>query len=147
MHVEQLTSEQIDSLVGTRDGLTDIAYPPQGLQPYHQWLIQTLHRLAACSLGAWRVDRAPDEPMMIAIAPGRASIDEVVVAYDGGTLDLASFNNATAHVWLAEDEGEAVVDAGSDWPESTHLKLAEVMLSEGRIADLIDRRLEALFRV
>lgn len=147
MPFKPLTPEQIDALVGTHHATTGIEFPPQGLQPYHRWLMQTLHRLAESSLGALRVDRAEEGPTVVAVAPGRASIDGVAVVYAGGTLDLSTFNNDTARVWLAENDGEAVVDADTDWPGGDHLKLAEVELSEGAIAAITDRRLEAVFRV
>ena len=147
MKFKQLTPEQVDALVGTRHAATDIEFPPQGLQPYHRWLIRTLHRLAETALPAWRVDRAENGPTLVAIAPGRASIDGETLDYEGGTLDLASFNNATARVWLEADAGQPVIEAGADWPEGDHIKLAEVTLSEGAILSVTDRRMEAVFRV
>ncbi|MEX0654520.1 MAG: hypothetical protein WD534_04850 [Phycisphaeraceae bacterium] len=147
MHFDELTPEQIDALVDTRHATTDIAFPPQGLQPYHQWLIRTLHRLAECSLAALRVGQADEGPMVVAIAPGRASIDGDVLVYAGGTLDLATFNNATARIALVDDDGSAAVAADSDWPAALHIKLAEVELSEGAITTITDRRLETVFRV
>lgn len=143
----ELTPEQIDALVGTRHATTDIEFPPQGLQPYHQWLIRTLHRLAECSLGAFRVDQALEGTTSVRVAPGRASINDEVVVFKGQTLDLVSFNNATAKLWLEEASGDAVAQAGEDWPASPHLRLAEVEVSEGVVVAITDLRLEAVFRV
>lgn len=148
MNLQPLSPEQIDALVNTRHAATGIEFPPAGLQPYHQWLMRTLHQLAECSLGALRVAASAEGATTVAVAPGRASIDGTVVACAGETLDLASFNNSTALIWLGVDESdEAIVEADEDWPAGPHLKLAEVELAAGAIASVLDRRMEAVFRV
>ena len=145
-----LTEEQIADLVGRRHATTDIEFPPAGLQPYHTWLIRTLHRLAESSLGALRVDRSSEADTAVRIAPGRASITGVPLSLDSTTVDLAVFNNSTAYVWLEDSAGQAAIGTGdsvSDWPATPHLKLAEVELAAGQVTSVLDRRLEAVFRV
>ncbi|MEO1235559.1 MAG: hypothetical protein AAFX76_02095 [Planctomycetota bacterium] len=149
MSTSDLTVEQINQLVGTRHPVTGIEFPPSGLQPYHDWLIRTLHRLADSSFGYWRVDRAGVSPTSISVAPGRASIASVAVDSEGTVIDLAGFNNETAFVWLEADGNEALVAAGAaseGWPATAHLALAEVALDGGAIAAIVDRRLDAVFR-
>ncbi|MFW6059382.1 MAG: hypothetical protein ACODAQ_04330 [Phycisphaeraceae bacterium] len=150
MPFEQLTSDQIESLVGTRHASTGIEYPPIGLQPYYEWLVRTLHLLTESSCGALRVARDDGNDTTVRIAPGRLSISGAALAYPGGTQDLSAYNNNTALLWLEDDSGSAVlgVDASANgWPVDPHIKLAEVILAEGVITDILDRRFETIFRV
>ena len=145
-----LTSAQIRGLIGRHDPTTGIQFPPPGLQPYHDWLIRTLHRLAAASLGAFAVRVAADDPASVAVAPGRASIDSQAVSLPATTLDLAIHNNLTCHIALTAAAGQAqlsLTSAADGWPADPHLKLAEVTLVGGAVTDILDRRLETLFRV
>lgn len=149
MPTSDLSTEALQSLVGTRHATTGIEFPPVGLQPYHDWLIQTLHRLAESSAGALRVSRADDDAT-VHVAPGRASIDDVALQLPETTLNLAAFNNSTALIWLADDSGSATVlaaDTGTGWPGTAHLKLAEVTLASGVVTAVLDRRFETVFRV
>lgn len=150
MSIKQLSSDQIANLVGTRHPATGFEYPPDGLQPYYQWLVRTLHLLAESGAGALRVTRDEAGPTKVHVAPGRASIADVPLAYPGGTIDLASYNNDTALLWLADDDGEAaitVVNESTGWPGASHIKLAEVTLEAGEIVDVLDRRFETILRV
>lgn len=145
-----LSSDDLQSLVGTRHPATGIEFPPASLQPYHDWLIRTLQRLADSSVGAWRVERSGDSPTAVTIAPGRATIADVVLASPRTTLELATFNNATALVWLDDNAGQpnlAAAASDTGWPSVAHLKLAEVTLAGGAITIITDRRLDTLFRV
>lgn len=149
MTIEQLSSQQIDQLVGTHHASTGIEYPPEGMQPYYQWLVRTLHLLAESSAANLRVSRAADAPTSVYVAPGRASIAEVVLAHAGETIDLAAHNNDTAYVWLADDDGSASIgvdSAANGWPGGDHIKLAEVTLAAGEITDILDRRFETMMR-
>jgi hypothetical protein len=146
MTIRELTNEEIETLVGTRHAGTGMEYPPNGLQPYYQWLMRALHLLAEASASALRVAPDQDTPTAVCVAPGRATVGGSVLAYTGGTVDLAAFNNATAYVWL-HDAGGAAVTAGASsagWPATPHLKLAEVTLAGGQITSILDRRFEAM---
>ncbi|MFI4860972.1 MAG: hypothetical protein ACIAXF_09860 [Phycisphaerales bacterium JB063] len=150
MTPSELTHEQVEQLVNTRDDATGLLYPPAGLQPYHDWLIQTLHRLAASSAADLRVSGSASAATDCCVSPGRASLDGTAVSYPGETLELGSYNNDTALVWLEEDAGEAsvqVADAATGWPAGVHLKLAEVTLAGGAITEILDRRFETVFKV
>jgi hypothetical protein len=150
MPTPDLTASQVDALVETRDPRTGLRYPPAGLQPYHPWLIDALHRLAACSASDLWVALDDASPASIRVAPGRASIDGVAVAYAGGVHDLAVHNNATACVWLTAPGGTPTVshaDAATGWPAGTHLKLAEVTLAGGQVVGILDRRFETILAV
>jgi hypothetical protein len=151
MSIQELSPAEIEALVGSRHAAAGIEYPPAGLQPYYHWLVRTLHLLAESSAGALRVARDDVGPMVVAIAPGRASIDNVPLAYAGGTVDLAPFDGDTALVWLCDGGGgAAAVDAasvGTGWPGVNHIKLAEVTLMDGQIVAILDRRFETVFRV
>ena len=145
-----LTAEQIRGLIGRRDAATGIAYPPAGLQPYHDWLIRTLHRLAAASLGAFAVRPAAADTASVAVAAGRATIDGQVIDWPDTVADLSLHNNATCLLALVHTggAGQLVVSAvAAGWPAGPHLKLAEVTLADGVVIDILDRRLETLFRV
>ncbi|MEM9294952.1 MAG: hypothetical protein AAGA57_04045 [Planctomycetota bacterium] len=150
MAAQDLSSETIQSLIGTRHPVAGLEFPPRGLQPYYEWLIRALAHLADASFGALRV--APDDqgPLFVRIAPGRATINGVVAALDTpATLDLSALNNQTAYVWLTENAGVAVPLSGpssAGWPATPHLKLAEFTLSAGGITQSIDRRLETVFQ-
>jgi hypothetical protein len=150
MAVRELSAEEIEALVGTRHGVTGMEYPPQGLQPYYQWLIRTLHLLAESSAGALRVAQDASSPTAVTVAPGRASIQGVALSYEGGVIDLAGFNNDTVYVWLFDDSGAAAVGFGAEgdgWPVQAHIKLAQVTLEAGAITGILDRRFETVFRV
>ncbi|MEM1210662.1 MAG: hypothetical protein AAGI68_00030 [Planctomycetota bacterium] len=145
MHAS-LNSQQIDALVDTADPGTGITYPEVGLQPYHAWLIDTLHRLARASVPQFRVGPAdPAQPAVVYAAPGRAVLDQATLEFAGQTLDLAAWNNQTARVALIDNAGLAEVAADADWPSATHLKLAEVTLSQGSVTQIVDHRLQPLF--
>lgn len=150
MPSSDLTSEAIRELVGTRHATTGIEFPPAGLQPYHDWLIRTLHRLAESSIGAFRIEPADTSPTTICVAPGRASIAGVALSLPENTFDLAVFNNDTALIWLADHAGIAelhVASIATGWPSGAHLKLAEITLAAGSITSILDRRFESVFRV
>lgn len=146
----ELSPQQISDLVGSRHPATGIAFPPAGLQPYHDWLIQTLHRLAEASAGDLRVGRADAPPTAIHLAPGRCSIGGVGLSLAATTIDLATVNNDTALVWVYDDNGNAVAStatAATGWPSAAHLKLAEVTLAGGAVTGILDRRFETVLRV
>ncbi|XAL97948.1 hypothetical protein OT109_10085 [Phycisphaeraceae bacterium D3-23] len=150
MTPRDLTPEQVQQLINTHDPATGLLYPPAGLQPYHDWLIQTLHRLASNSAADLRVSLSASAQTDCIVAPGRASLDGTEIAYPGGTLALGAYNNDTALVWLEEDGGVAsvgVTDTASAWPTGVHLKLAEVTLVSGVITGVLDRRFETIFKV
>ncbi len=150
MTFREMNHEELRELVGEKEAVTGMEYPAQGLQPYYGWLVNSLHKLAVASAGALRVDRSDESATKVYVAPGRATIDEVVLVYGGGTIDLAQHNHTTAHVWLANVGGSASVGvgaAGQGWPGEKHIKLAEVTLAGGSITQVVDRRFETLFRV
>lgn len=141
-----LTPTQIESLVETVEPNTGITFPPIGLQPYHAWLIDTLHRLARASVAQFLVAPAdPDEPTVIYAAPGCAVLDQVVLDFAGQTFDLVAWNNQTVKVGLIDNAGTAELAVAADWPVGTHLKLAEVTLAQGAIDAITDHRLQSLF--
>lgn len=144
-----LTESQIVELVGTRHATTGIEFPPAGLQPYHDWLIRSLHQLAESSFGALRVSPSAAAPTSVCVAPGRANVASEVLSVGEVTLDLAVHNNTTALVWLEEigggAGGVAAASLADGWPTSAHLKLAEVTLDAGRVVSVLDRRLESVF--
>ena len=147
MPIAPPTSDALDALVHTRHSITGIEYPPAGLQPYHDWLLQTLHLLAQASAGNLRVTPDADDPLSVWVAPGRASLGGVPLAWPGGSLDLASHHNSTLLIRL-EKQGEspAIVAASLDDPPpaAPHLTLAEVTLDAGRISRIVDRRFETI---
>ena len=150
MSFEQLTSDQIEDLVGARHDTTGIEYPPIGLQPYYEWLVRTLHLLAESSCGALRVGPNESNATHVRVAPGRAFISDVVLDYAGGAVDLSAYNNGTAYLWLESDSGSATIGVDSDvngWPADPHIKLAEVTLAAGAVTNILDRRFETILRV
>lgn len=147
MGIMDLTSEQIEALVGTRHEQAGFEYPPAGLQPYYDWLVRTLHHLGENAAGWLGVRRDDANATSVHVAPGGAVIDGQRVSFDGGAIDLAVHNNDTAYVWLVIDEGEALLDAGGDgdgWPAAGHVKLAEVTLEAGAVVSIVDRRPAAM---
>lgn len=150
MSIKELTTEQVQGLVGTRHAVCGIEYPPNGLQPYYQWLIRTLHLLAESSLGALRVWADDSSEASVQVAPGRASISGVVLDHPGQLLDLSSYNNDTAYIWLFNNSDLPAIGVGTDavgWPGSSHLKLAEVTIESGQITQVLDRRIEQILSV
>jgi hypothetical protein len=150
MPIQDLTADQIDSLVGTRHPGTGIEYPPDGLQPYYYWLIRALHLLAESSLGALRVTEDDSSSTAIQITPGRVTVSGVVLDFTGETNDLSAFNNDTVYVWLRDNAGVPGIGinaASGGWPGISHIKLAEVTIAAGAITGILDRRLETVFSV
>ena len=150
MTIRDLSSEEVTALVGTRHETTGVEYPPAGLQPYHDWLVRQLHHLSEGSAAALRVVRDDASDTTVRIMPGRATIAGVVLVYEGGTQDLATFNNDTALLWLKNDSGSAVIEAaasGTGWPVDPHIKLAEVAIDAGVVAAILDRRFETVLSV
>lgn len=135
---------------GSRHAVTGVLTPELGMQPYYDWLLETLHLLNESSCGALRVVADDASVTTVRVTPGRASISDVPLTVAAQTLDLASHNNDTAYVWLEDDSGSALIAAGADadgWPVSAHIKLAEVTLAAGVITSILDRRFETLFRI
>ena len=149
MGIRDLTGGEIEALVGARHGQAGFEYPPAGLQPYYDWLMRTLHHLGESAAGWLRARRDDANDTTVRIAPGDAVIDGQRIHFEGGAIDLAVHNNDTAYVWLAVDEGEALLDAGADgdgWPAAGHVKLAEVTLADGAVVSIVDRRPAAVQR-
>lgn len=150
MATVQLSESQIQPMVGSYHPSVGFSYPPSGLQPYYVWLINALHQLAESSAAAFRVTADDASAMSVRIAPGRATIGSTILVYAAGVLDLASFNNQTALIWLADNAGQAQIQAADSltgWPASAHIKLAEVTLEAGAITAVLDRRWETILKI
>lgn len=146
MTLRELTTSDLQARVGTRHVGTRIVYPPLGLQPYYEWLLQTLDHLAEASVPDLKVRRDDTSDTAIYVMAGRAMVDGVAMVVPAETIDLSFFNNDTALVWLEDDEGpliELATDA-TGWPTSPHIKLAEVTLEGGAITQILDRRVERM---
>lgn len=149
MPSQDLTSEQITAFVGSEHPTTGVRYPEAGLQPYYEWLIASLHRLAEASAGDLRVWRDADAATSVWISPGRCSISGQALQYPGGSLDLGRYNNSTALVWIQDNTGTAeiaVAGSAAGWPTGAHLKLAEVQLVSGKVTLIADRRFETFLK-
>lgn len=147
MAIRTLTSEQIDTRVGERHPVVGFEYPPSGLQPYYRWLMGCLHLLGEASAGGLRVAEDEASPTHVHVAPGRLRLDGQAWSFGGQTLDLATFNNDTALVWAAAQDGQVVIataPAVDGWPETAHLRLAEVALESGAIVAIVDVRGDAM---
>lgn len=149
MPSQDLTSQQIAALVGSSHDITGLAYPEAGLQPYYDWLIRSLHRLAEASAGDLRVWYDADDAAAVWVAPGRCSIAGEVLSFSGGSIDLGIYNNSTALIWLQDNAGAAEIgtaDTSAGWPTGDHLKLAEAQLDTGEVTTITDRRFETLLK-
>lgn len=149
MPAQPLGSEQIAALIDTADPRTGVTYPAAGTQPWYEWLVRTVHRLAQASAGDLAVYADEDAASSVFIAPGRCSIDGVALAYPGGSVDLSLYNNATALIYLEDDGGTPAVGLATtldSWPVGNHLKLAEATLANGQIDAILDRRFETILR-
>ncbi len=151
MSIRLADSTEVRDLAGQRHASTGIAFPPQGLQPYYDWLLQTLSLLADASCGPLRVSRDDGSSTAVHLSPGRCSINGVVLDVPAQSLELAAMNNDTALLWITDDEGDATLGHASansgDWPATMHIKLAEVTLAAGRITAILDRRFETILAV
>lgn len=149
MPAQELSASQIAQLVGTNHPTTGTTYPPPGTLPWYNWLMRTVHRLSSASAGALAVYPDADAASSVFVAPGRCSIDGVALDYPGGTLDLTTFNNATALVYLEDLGGTPAVAAATTldgWPATAHLKLAEASLATGAVVSIVDRRFETFLK-
>ena len=149
MPSQDLTSQQIAALVGGAHPVTGVSYPEAGLQPYYEWLIGSLYRLAEASAGDLRVWHDAEEAASIWIAPGRCSIAGQALSYAGESIDLGVYNNSTALVWMQDNAASAEIataDIGTGWPVGDHLKLAEVQLDSGEVTLITDLRFETILK-
>ena len=147
MAIKELTTSEIEILVGTRHETTGFEYPVNGLQPYYQWLVATLHLLAESSLGDLKVSSDDINDTTVRVASGRATINGSVLSYSSEITDLATFNNDITYIWLQDNTGIATIGQASasvGWPAVDHVKLAEVTISAGEITDILDRRAETI---
>lgn len=144
-----LTSQQIAALVGDTHPVTGLSYPEAGLQPYYEWLIRSLHRLAEASAGDLRVWNDADDSASVYVSPGSCSIAGQALTYAGETIDLAAYNNSTALIWV-EDNADSpqigIADTGTGWPVGDHIKLAEAVLASGEVTLITDRRFETILK-
>lgn len=148
MPSQDLNSQQIAALVGSTHPVTGMTYPEAGLQPYYEWLIGSLYRLAEASAGDLKVWHDADAAS-IWVAPGRCSIAGQALVYAGGTIDLSAYNNSTALIWMQDNATTAEIataDIGTGWPVGDHLKLAEVQLDSGEVTLITDLRFETLLK-
>lgn len=149
MPSQDLTSQEIASLVGAAHPVTGLAYPEAGLQPYYEWLIRSLYRLAEASAGDLRVWHDADDAASVWIAPGRCSIAGQALSFAGTAVDLSTFDNSTALIWLEDNAGIAQAGSAastSGWPGGDHLKLAEAVLDGGEVTLITDLRFETLLK-
>lgn len=150
MGIRELSDAEVYQLVGQRDEVAGIEYPPQGLQPYHGWLIRTLYRLAQQTVGALKVWRSDASESSVYVAAGRASIGGQSVVFEGADVELGAYNNQRVYLWLFLDQGQGrvgVAEESTGWPSGPHVKLAEVRLEGGKVVEIVDRRLEVMFGV
>jgi len=141
-----LSQNEIEQLVNTCHHHTGIAYPPPGLQPYYCWLINTIHRLANCCSSDFLVTRSDLNSTSVYIAPGRACIAGQTIVYGGEDIELSQYNNSTVYIYL-QNSGVAACSSNDGWPESGHLKLAELSIEAANIINITDRRFEAVFNL
>jgi len=149
MPIIELTAEQTADLVDTRHAGTGMLYPPDGLQPYYLWLMRSLHQLAETSASALKIHADADNPAGVIVMPGRASINGHPLNLSEQAIDLSEFDDDTLNVWLHRDSGSAAVSVGTSgdgWPSTPHIRLAQVVLDEGAVTSIIDRRFEAILR-
>ncbi len=129
MAMKILSQSEIDDLIGTAHTGTGMIYPPPGMQPYYVWLVNTLHRLAECSVPAFQVVADDTDTTTVMISPGRAMIGNDRLVYGGGVLQLSQYNNSTALIYLQSNSGEADIQVASDvegWPDTLHLRLEHI---------------------
>ena len=144
-----LSSQQIAALVGSSHPTTGMSYPEAGQQPYYEWLIRSLYRLAEASAGDLRVWRDADAAASVWVAPGRCEIAGQPLSYPGGSVDLGVYNNSTALIWVQDNAGVAEVgtaDISAGWPGGNHIKLAEAQLDTGEVTLITDRRFETILK-
>lgn len=145
--MQDLTHDQVRALTDTRHAATGVLFPPEGLQPYYDWLIRTVHTLAEASAGNLRVTRDDAAPTAVRIFPGRATLNGAPIVFNGATLDLAIHNNTSVLLAILIDESTptiAVAPTGDGWPDAPHIKLAAVTLTDGAVTTITDRRFDSL---
>lgn len=150
MTFRDLTQDEINALVGTRHAATGLEFPPVGLQPYYNWLINSLHRLADAAFADFRVVRSDDADTAVFVTPGRALIFGVTLTHEGQTIDLAPYNNNTAILWLHDQEGVATLGhdtLATSWPAYPHIPLAQIELASGVITSIEDLRPQSALTV
>jgi len=145
-----LDAQDAAALGGTTDPDTGLPFPTPYADP---WLVPFYRfadhlRAVAQLANALRVYPDDASDTTVGVRPGAASLAGARVTYPGGTLDLATANNDLALLWAYDAGGEIGVSFAVDsvgWPDTPHVRLAEVTLDAGRITDITDRRAFALF--
>ena len=130
-----------------------VPYPTDGQDPWFVWLVQCINQLINSSAltNNLRVFADAEAAMEIGVRPGVATInDEVLALAAVAELDLSGNDNDTTLVWAAKD-GSALTIAsaveGTGWPETPHVPLAEVTITDGAITSIIDRRRQVMLAV
>jgi hypothetical protein len=152
MAEKELSQSDALALSGANDPDFDtgVRFPEDGADPWAVPFYRFGHQLAKLTQLAnqCRVYRDDANDTTIGVRAGRAVIAGSVLDYSGETIDLSSYNNDTALVWLEDDGGPTIKhDTQSNgWPSGDHIKLAEVTVSSGEIGldDIVDRRPEAM---
>lgn len=143
MAIKLLTQSQIHELVQTTHPKVGLTYPPAGMVPYYQWLMQTLHELAQTAAADLHVSLSDQADTQVRIAPGRGSIDGAAIQLEAQTVNLATYNNDQALLWVELDGSDPAIGHATQatgWPAGSHLKLATVTLDAGKITDVADMR-------
>jgi hypothetical protein len=151
MTIKALSSTALQSLRETRLGATGVFIWSIDAADYDARMMDALHKLDLAAFGHFRVAEDDASATTIRVMPGRmVGITGTAMAYAGGAVDLAAYNNATAFVWMYDNAGAATVGSGvstSGWPTTPHIPLAEVVLASGVITSILDRRMEFVYQL
>lgn len=143
MAIEDLTTTQVNALVGTRHDRAGFEYPASGLQPYYNWLIRTLNHLGESTVGL-RVVEIDGNADAIGVTAGAIQMGNGdVLAYagdvdSGGAIDGLT-DDDTTYVWAEISAGAISISSaidGTGWPSKPHVKLAEVTMASGVITSI-----------
>lgn len=152
MAVKDLTPTQILALINNEDyrhPLTGTRPITAKTQPFDDEVNNRINHLAQASAGFLQVRKDDADDVTVRVMAGRCDINGQVLVYAGGTVDLSSYSNDTAYIWIYDNATVATIGVGSDadgWPSTAHIKLAEVTLSAGQFSEdnIVDRRSECM---
>lgn len=146
-----LNDDEATALYGVTDPDTGVVIPNVTISNWGPARNRTDQRLVdvAKLANALRVYPVDDDPLAVGVRAGRCTIGDVVYSYIGQDPAVSGLtNNDTTYVW-AQDNGADALEIASNidatgWPTTPHIKLAEVVVTDGLIEQIVDRRSDTM---
>lgn len=147
----QIDDDSAYALLGTTDPRTGAIYPTTddingwGAEVLRLERLLSLATAPASELRVYATDAAADA---VGVYAGRRQLGGSALVYAGADPAVSGLtDDATTCVWLYSNAGTAAIGSGAGWPAVPHWRLAEVVMADGVITSIVDRRGECVVGV